>query len=327
MKIRRFTKVASVLTAGLLLASCRGQISEKPAVHPNMNMDQQPRMEAQEENRFYEDGRSMRNPVEGTVHRGGLREDPVLYEGINEDSSFVEEVPFEMTRAFLKRGQQQYEIYCTPCHGGVGDGAGIIMEGEYGFVPPPSFHDDRIRELTDGELYSAIANGIRTMPSYAHQVKVEDRWAIVGYIRALQRSQNVEEDEMDRYDVDLAALQQEFADAAAEEAAAEEDSGEAEGEVSAERGEELLGSNGCNACHSVDGRSGIGPTFQDLFGSERVMEDGTELTADEEYIRESIVEPQAKIVEGYDPIMQPFSHLSDDEIDSMIEYFKSISDN
>jgi mono/diheme cytochrome c family protein len=112
-------------------------------------------------------------------------------QGINEDSSFVEEIPVDVTKSFLYRGQKQYNTYCSVCHGRTGDGQGIIMTGGYGYVPAPSYHEQRLREVTDGYLYSTIANGIRTMPSYAHQVKVEDRWAIVAYIRALQLSQHV----------------------------------------------------------------------------------------------------------------------------------------
>lgn len=329
MNFKKITKTASILTLGVLLASCRGQLSEKPPVHLNQNMDDQERMEAQEENSFFEDNRSMRDPVEGTVAMGYLKDDPTIHAGTDEDGEFVEEIPYDVTRTFLKQGQQQYEVFCTPCHGSTGDGEGIIMRDEYGYVPAPSFHDDRIRELPEGEIYAAITEGVRTMPSYAHQVDVEDRWAITGYIRALQRSQNVPEEDLEQYDVDIASLQDEFAAAQQEEEddQSEQEESSGEGEVSAEQGEQLLSSNGCNACHTSDGSESIGPTFQDLFGSERQFEDGSEAPADEEYIHESIVDPQAKIVEGYDPVMMSYEQLSDDEIDSIIEFFKTISDN
>ena len=97
------------------------------------------------------------------------------------------------TRELLLRGQERYNIFCSVCHGKSGDGQGIIMTGNYGYTPAPSYHDERLREATDGYLYDVIANGVRNMPGYAQQVPVADRWAIVAYLRALQRSQNATE--------------------------------------------------------------------------------------------------------------------------------------
>jgi mono/diheme cytochrome c family protein len=88
----------------------------------------------------------------------------------------------------LKRGQERYNIYCSPCHSRVGDGRGIMINK--GYLPPPSFHIDRIREMPDGQVYDVITNGVRNMPSYRHQVNPGDRWAIVTYVRALQKSRN-----------------------------------------------------------------------------------------------------------------------------------------
>lgn len=328
MTLSKFTKSAVLLLLALALIACRGNRSERPPIHPNMNMDQQPRFEAQEQNTFFDDNRSMRPPVEGTIARGDLREDLVYYQGINPDSSFVEENPVEITKSFLYRGKDRYEIYCTPCHGVLGDGQGIIMTGRYGFVPAPTFHQDRLRNIEDGYLYSTIANGIRNMPAYAHQIDVKDRWAIVAYLRTLQRSQNVSENQLAAYDVNVEELQTQFqkqqeAEQAKEEARAAADGGN----VSAERGEELYVANGCQACHSRDGSDGVGPTHLNLLGRQEQMTDGSTVTVDEEYIRESIVSPQAKIVEGYDPVMAPYGYLSDAEIQSIIEYLKTLSDN
>ncbi|MEX2605577.1 MAG: cytochrome c, partial [Gracilimonas sp.] len=188
-------KIAGIIAVGISLSACQGQISDKPAVHPNMNMDQQPRKEAQEQNNFFADGRAMRQPVEGTVARGFAKTDRALYEGVDENGDFIDTIPIDLTKSFLYRGQKRYEVFCTPCHGKSGAGDGIIMEGNYGYVPAPSYHEPRVRQLSDGALYSAIYNGVRTMPSYATQIKVEDRWAIVAYIRALQESQNISEEE------------------------------------------------------------------------------------------------------------------------------------
>lgn len=316
----------AALALPLVLASCRGQISEQEPIHPNMNMDQQDRFEAQERNPFFEDNRSMRMPVEGTVARGNLRADKAYYQGINADSSFVEETPVELTRELLNRGQSQYNVYCTVCHGVTGEGNGIIMEGQYGFVPAPTFHSDRLRDLPDGQLYSVVANGIRNMPAYAHQIKVEDRWAIVAYLRALQRSQNVSEEEMQQYDVDIAALQQEYA--ARMQAQQEQESAASAGEeITAERGEQLFVQNGCQGCHSLDGTDGVGPTHQNLFGRTETMQDGSTVTVDSAYVHESIVNPSDRIVEGYQPVMVPYDYLSEAEIASIIAYLRTLSDN
>lgn len=327
MKVTNYIKIAAVATP-LLLTACRGQISSKEPVHPNMNMDQQDRFEAQEKNPFFDDNRSMRQPVEGTVARGNLRENATYYKGVRENGSFVEEAPVEITKAFILQGQNQYNIYCTPCHGAAGDGRGIIMEGQFGYVPAPSFHIDRIRNMPDGEIYNIITNGIRNMPPYRHQVDVEDRWAIVTYIRALQRSQNVPEEELRQYDVDIAALQAEYQKRQEEELARQEaTSGSAGEEVSVDRGEQIAQQNACNTCHSTDGTELTGPTWQNLFGSERSLQDGSTVTADEEYLTESIIAPQAKVVEGFQPIMPSYDYLSESEIQSLVEYIKSLSEN
>jgi len=307
--------------------SCRGQKSSKPPVHPQQNMDFQERFNAQEENSFFDNNMAMRMPVEGTVSRGNLRNNSAVYEGVDENGDFVTENPFDVTKDFLYRGKDRYDIYCSMCHGGTGDGRGIIMTGNYGYVPAPSYHRDASREMPDGEFYSAIANGIRTMPSYATQIEVEDRWAIVAYIRALQKSQYVPESEMDQFNVDLAQLQQEYQEEQErQEELAAQRQGSGEEEISAERGEKLITANACNACHSVDGSDLVGPTFAGLYEKERNFEDGSSTTADEDYLRESIVQPDAKIVEGYDNAMASYDYLSDGELQSLIEYIKTLSD-
>lgn len=319
--------ISILVLSGLFMLSCRGQVSEKPPIHPNPNMDFQERYNAQEVNPFFEDSMAMRPPVEGTIARGMLKQDDAYYRGMNENGDLVEDIPVEVTKEFIYRGKERYDIYCSVCHGGTGDGRGIIMTGQYGYVPAPSFHTDNIRQMPDGHFFSAITNGIRTMPSYAAQIKVEDRWAIVAYIRALQRSQNVPESEMSRYNVDLTELQQEYQAEQEQLAALEEArSAGASDEVSAEIGEQLYTQNGCQACHSTDGTRLVGPTLQGLFGNERTFEDGSTTVADEEYIRRSIVEPNAQVVQGFPPSMVPFDYLSDSEIQSLIEFIKTLSD-
>lgn len=324
-------KIAGLFALGVSLTACQGQISDKPPVHPNMNMDQQPRMEAQEQNNFFADGRSMRQPVEGTVARGLAKTDDAYYRGIDENGDFIDYIPIDLTQSFLYRGKERYEIYCTPCHGQTGAGDGIIMEGGYGYVPAPSYHEQRIRDLSDGELYSAIYNGVRTMPSYATQIPVEDRWAIVGYIRALQESQNISEEDIQQYDVDLASMQQEFMDEQARQdsiAAAREAQSEGQ-EPSIDLGQQAITANACGTCHSEDGSAGIGPTWAGLFGSEGevITAEGETITVtkDEDYIRESIVEPGAKKSVDYaQGVMAPYGYLSDVEIESIILYIQNL---
>jgi mono/diheme cytochrome c family protein len=321
------TNISALLLSGLFMLSCRGQISEKPPIHPNPNMDFQERYNAQEVNTFFENNMAMRPPVEGTIARGNLKQDDVYFEGLDEDGNLVEEIPVEVTRDFIYRGKERYDIYCSVCHGGTGDGRGVIMTGQYGYVPAPSFHTDNIRQMPDGHFYSAITNGIRNMPSYATQIKVEDRWAIVAYIRALQRSQNVPESEMEQFDVDLAQIQAEYQSEQERLAALEEERAAGGNEdISAERGEQLYTQNACQTCHSLDGTRLVGPSFQGLFGSERTFNDGSTRVADEAYITQSIREPSSQVVEGYQNAMVPYDYLSEGEVQSLIEFIKTLSD-
>lgn len=319
-------RLSVLFGAALLLGSCQGMISEKPPIHPNQNMDVQKRFNAQEQNVFFADGRGMRMPVEGTVARGGLRENSAYYDGTDASGSLVSEIPIPVTRELLYRGKDRYDIYCSVCHGGAGDGQGIIMTGQYGYVPAPNFHTDYIREQPDGHFYSAITNGIRSMPSYATQIKVEDRWAIVSYIRALQKSQNVNETEILRYDVDLAALREDYDREQARLAALEEARKAAAqgGEITAALGQQVFTRNACGACHSIDGSQIVGPTLLGLYGKQRNFEDGSSATADDDYIYTSIVNPMDKIVEGYLPQMVPYDYLPENEIRSLIEYIKTL---
>lgn len=180
-----------IVTFGLLaLTGCyQGQPSQDPPVHVNPNMDNQQRYDPQSQSTFFADGTTMRVPPEGTVPRGFLREDSIYYTGMLRDTTPVKQSPVPTTLELLKRGQQRYDIYCAPCHSKIGDGKGMTVQR--GLNPPPtSFHDERLVMVGDGHFFNVITNGIRNMPPYKYQVPVEDRWAIVAYIRALQRSQN-----------------------------------------------------------------------------------------------------------------------------------------
>ncbi len=327
-------KIAGAFALGISLSACQGQLSEKPPIHPNMNMDQQSRFEAQEQNNFFADGRSMRQPVEGTVARGLAKLDKAYYEGVDKNGDYIDHNPIDLTKAFLYRGKERYDIFCTPCHGQTGAGDGIIMAGNYGYVPAPSYHDPRLMDMAEGELYSAIYNGVRTMPSYATQIPVEDRWAIVAYIRALQESQNITREELQAYDVDIAALESEYSDAKAKQEAEEAAKAPSEApKASATLGKELVVANGCMACHNEDGApGGIGPTWKEMYGSEsegvNAAGETITITKDEDYIHESIVDPEAKKTKGYEQgVMTSYSYLADHEIESIVLYLKTLSDN
>jgi len=180
------------LIMGLLgvLAGCSREMpSRRPPMHPNPNMDQQEKFKPQEENDFFADGLSMRVPPAGTMARGQWHPDSAFYyTGRSEDSVLVPRNPERVTAELLVRGRERYDIYCAPCHGRTGDGQGMVVKR--GLVPPPSFHDDRLRAVDDGHIFEVISDGLRNMPAYRYQITVKDRWAIVAYFRALQRSQN-----------------------------------------------------------------------------------------------------------------------------------------
>src|SRR5690606_1124481 len=147
----------TILLAALLgLVGCRGMHSDSPPIHPNLNMDFDEAFGPQEANPFFADNAAMRPPVPGTVKRGGLRttENAPYLLGRTADGAYVPAVPMEVSPAVLARGQERYDIFCTPCHGYAGDGRGIIMVGNagegYGYVPAPSFHTDALRGVEDG---------------------------------------------------------------------------------------------------------------------------------------------------------------------------------
>jgi mono/diheme cytochrome c family protein len=134
---------------------------------------------------FFSDQLSARPIVPGTVARGQLREDTLLYTGkVNGADATV--FPFPIDESRLRRGQERFNIYCSPCHARTGEGDGMIVRR--GYRRPPSYHDDRLRSAPVGHFFDVITNGFGAMPDYAAQVAVEDRWAIAGYIRALQLS-------------------------------------------------------------------------------------------------------------------------------------------
>lgn len=166
---------AACLGAMILLGGCR------------LDMHIQPKYLPEEPTDFFSDGRSERQPVPGTVARGQLRVDELLYSG-TENGVESNRFPFPITRADLERGRERFNVYCTPCHDYTGSGRGMIVQR--GFPQPPSYHILRLREAPVGHFYQVMTNGFGAMYSYASRIDPADRWRIAAYIRVLQLSQN-----------------------------------------------------------------------------------------------------------------------------------------
>ena len=177
-----------VALLGFLLIGCRGDISHKPPIHiPHDQMQTQQKFHPQGESKLFADGRAMRMPVDGTVPQGALKEDDGYFRGKNADGTFLARAPITVTETTIKRGQERFNIYCAPCHDRTGAGRGMVVQR--GFFLPVNLASEHTRQIGDGEIFDYISNGVRNMPSYGAQVPEEDRWAIVTWVRVLQRSQ------------------------------------------------------------------------------------------------------------------------------------------
>ena len=164
------------------------------------DMQDQPKIKAYRGSSFFGDGLASRPPVQGTIPRGYLRSDKEFYTGKKSVSSVspasastnpytddIDTFPFPITQETVQRGRERYEIFCVVCHGMTGHGDGMIVRR--GFRKAASFHEDRLRQAPVGHFFDAITNGWGAMPPYAAQIPVQDRWAIIAYVRALQLSQ------------------------------------------------------------------------------------------------------------------------------------------
>ena len=150
-------------------------------------MHDQPKYIPLRESTFFGDARSARALVAGTVARGQLHEDALLYTGkVNGADATM--FPFPIDSRLMARGRERFDIYCSPCHGRAGSGDGMVVRR--GYRRPPSLHDDRLRNTPVGHFFDVISNGFGAMPDYAAQINPEDRWAIVAYVRALQLSEH-----------------------------------------------------------------------------------------------------------------------------------------
>jgi mono/diheme cytochrome c family protein len=181
LRTRRFQAIACLLIVAAFAGGC------------HRDMRDQARYDPLERSDFFADGVAAREPVPGTVARGSLREDPHFYRGMVGDT-LATTLPVRVTGELLTRGQERFNVNCSPCHGRVGNGLGMIVRR--GYKQPSSFHIDRLRNAAPGYFFDVISHGFGTMPSYAVQVSPADRWAIVAYIRALQMSQYAGLDEL-----------------------------------------------------------------------------------------------------------------------------------
>ena len=159
----------------LAAAGCRQDMHNSPKAIPLR------------ESVFFKNGSSARPLVEGTVARGTLQDDAAFFTG-KSGATIIDALPFPLTAEVLDRGQQRFNIYCTPCHGLSGEGDGMIVRR--GYRQPPSFHLNRLRDVPIGHFYDVMTNGFGAMPDYRAQVAPRDRWAIAAYVRALQLSQH-----------------------------------------------------------------------------------------------------------------------------------------
>ncbi|MEA3210476.1 MAG: hypothetical protein QOE70_3533 [Chthoniobacter sp.] len=195
----------------ILFAGVRGTRSPNPPIEIFRDMDHQPKYQAQHPSTFFADGLSARKPVAGTIPIGyelpgaylqvpakngtfkpaGFTNQPDYYDTGKMGDVYGDGFPDNLAidEAFLKRGRQRFDINCSPCHGRVGLGNGVV--GQYGLVAIANLMDERIRVMPDGQIFSTITNGKNTMGAYGPLISLDDRWAIIAYLRALQKSQNM----------------------------------------------------------------------------------------------------------------------------------------
>jgi mono/diheme cytochrome c family protein len=187
---------AFLVVLTISIAGFRGRRSTQPPVEIFPDMDRQAKYKPQAESKFFADGRADRPLPAGVVPRGRtvvadsefLRDDDFLYRGKTATGEFARGFPSGLTidQKLMERGRERYTIYCAPCHGALGDGQGVTRA--YGLVTTATYHDDRIRQMPEGEIFNTITNGKNTMSAYADKLSPADRWAVIAYVRALERA-------------------------------------------------------------------------------------------------------------------------------------------
>ncbi len=177
MNLSSAIKFAILAGLGALVAGC------------HTDMWRQSKTEPLDVSEFYSDGQSARPLIPDTIPRDHMRQDDAYYTGAK-DGKWIATIPLPVTLDLLKRGQERFNIYCSPCHGRLGDGNGMIAHRGFTLKRPVgNYHTDRLRKMPIGHFYDVITNGYGAMYSYASRVEPQDRWAIAAYIRALQLSQ------------------------------------------------------------------------------------------------------------------------------------------
>jgi mono/diheme cytochrome c family protein len=175
VRATKYLGFAAVILAAFALAGCRQDMQDQSKFIPLRPSN------------FFDDGRSERPLIEGTVARGHLNDDVALFTGMGPDGKPVDTFPFPVTAETMERGQQRYNVYCSPCHDRTGSGNGMIVRR--GYKQPPAYNSDQVRQLANGNIFDVITRGFGAMPDYAAQIPTRDRWAIVAYVRALQASE------------------------------------------------------------------------------------------------------------------------------------------
>ena len=172
---RRLLGLSLAALSVVAVAGCRQDMHNQPKYRPLRGTA------------FFADGSSSRPLIEGTVPRGTLQQNDAFFTGKSGNAP-VRELPFKVDEAVLSRGQERFNIFCTPCHDATGSGRGMVVQR--GFKQPPSFHDERLRNAEAGYFFDVMTNGFGAMPDYRMQLSARDRWAVIAYIRALQLSQH-----------------------------------------------------------------------------------------------------------------------------------------
>lgn len=186
--------VAIVLVTFLILG-WRGMRSPRPPLHVFPDMVVQPKYEPQDRSDFFADERTMRLPPEGTVAWGRETRDPdPVFATSDAERYEMQTMPIELDLAALQRGQEGFNIHCAVCHGADGSGNGITTK--YQMLNPPTYHSDRLRQMSDGLIYQTITEGKGTMGPYGGRLSPTERWEIVAYVRALQRSHDATLDDV-----------------------------------------------------------------------------------------------------------------------------------
>lgn len=178
-------RMATLIVGAALLTGCAGSTSRQSPIVIMPDMDFQHRYDPQTDRPFFSDKRASRQPVAGTVPRGMLKADDSYFTGVV-NNQYIGKNPRTVNEELLRVGQRRYNTYCSPCHDQTGQGRGIVAQRAVWI--PTNLQEDRVKQFNDGEIFNVITQGRRSMPAYRFQVTEDDRWAIVAYVRALQRT-------------------------------------------------------------------------------------------------------------------------------------------